>query len=235
MIMENNFYIEIKNVTKIYGEDEGITHALNDVSLNIKKGEFITIVGESGSGKSTLLNILGAIDYPTEGEVIVNGKDITKYKEIELTNYRKNEVGFVYQFFNLINDITALQNVMIVTGYKNKERALKLLDKVNLLDKQDKFPRQLSGGQQQRIAIARALNKEGNLLLFDEPTGALDEASGINILELIKELHEEGKTIVLVTHTKEIGLISDRIITMKDGKIISDKNNNPIPVKEVHW
>ena len=235
MIMENNFYVEIKNVTKIYGEGEGITHALNDVSLNIKKGEFITIVGESGSGKSTLLNILGAIDYPAEGEVIVNGKDITKYKEKELTNYRKNEVGFVYQFFNLINDITALQNVMIVTGYKNKERALKLLDKVNLLDKQDKFPRQLSGGQQQRIAIARALNKEGNLLLFDEPTGALDEASGINILELIKELHEEGKTVVLVTHTKEIGLISDRIITMKDGKIISDIDNNPIPVKEVHW
>lgn len=235
MIMENNFYVEIKNVTKVYGEGEGLAYALNDISLNIKKGEFVTIVGESGSGKTTLLNILGAIDYPTKGEVIVNGKDITKFKEKELTNYRKNDVGFVYQFFNLINDITALQNVMIVTGYKNKERAQELLDKVNLLDKQDKFPRQLSGGQQQRIAIARALNKEGDLLLFDEPTGALDEASGINILELIKELHKEGKTVVLVTHTKEIGLISDRIITMKDGKIISDKDNNPIPVKEVHW
>ena len=235
MIMENNFYVEIKNVTKVYGEGEGLAYALNDISLKIKKGEFVTIVGESGSGKTTLLNILGAIDYPTKGEVIVNGKDITKFKEKELTNYRKNDVGFVYQFFNLINDITALQNVMIVTGYKNKERAQELLDKVNLLDKQDKFPRQLSGGQQQRIAIARALNKEGDLLLFDEPTGALDEASGINILELIKELHKEGKTVVLVTHTKEIGLISDRIITMKDGKIISDKDNNPIPVKEVHW
>jgi putative ABC transport system ATP-binding protein len=235
MIMENIFYVEIKNVTKVYGEGEGLAYALNDISLNIKKGEFVTIVGESGSGKTTLLNILGAIDYPTKGEVIVNGKDITKFKEKELTNYRKNDVGFVYQFFNLINDITALQNVMIVTRYKNKERAQELLDKVNLLDKQDKFPRQLSGGQQQRIAIARASNKEGDLLLFDEPTGALDEASGINILELIKELHKEGKTVVLVTHTKEIGLISDRIITMKDGKIISDKDNNPIPVKEVHW
>lgn len=235
MIIENNFYVEVKNVTKVYGEGEGLAYALNDISLNIKKGEFVTIVGESGSGKTTLLNILGAIDYPTKGEVIVNGKDITKFKEKELTNYRKNDVGFVYQFFNLINDITALQNVMIVTGYKNKERAQELLDKVNLLDKQDKFPRQLSGGQQQRIAIARALNKEGDLLLFDEPTGALDEASGINILELIKELHKEGKTVVLVTHTKEIGLISNRIITMKDGKIISDKDNNPIPVKEVRW
>ena len=233
--MDNNFHVEIKNVTKVYGEGEGITYALNNVSLNIKKGEFVTIVGESGSGKSTLLNILGAIDFPTQGEVIVNGKDITKFKEKELTNYRKNEVGFVYQFFNLINDITALQNVMIVTGYKDKEKAQELLKKVNLLDKQDKFPRQLSGGQQQRIAIARALNKEGSLLLFDEPTGALDEASGISILELIKELHNEGKTIVLVTHTKEIALISDRIITMKDGAIISDQKNNPLPVKEIHW
>ena len=234
--MENNYFIEVKNVTKTYGEGEGLTYALKDVSLNVKKGEFVTIVGESGSGKSTLLNILGAIDYPLEGEVFVNGRDITKFKESELTNYRKNEVGFVYQFFNLINDITALQNVMIVTGYKNKERAIELLNKVNLKDKIDKFPRQLSGGQQQRVAIARALNKEGSLLLFDEPTGALDEASGINILELIKKLHDEGKTIILVTHTKEIGLISDRIITMRDGKIVSNKENkNPIPVKEVHW
>lgn len=234
--MENNYYIEIKNVTKVYGEGEGITYALNGVSLNIEKGEFVTIVGESGSGKSTLLNMLGAIDHPTSGEVIVNGKDITKFKEKGLTNYRKNDVGFVYQFFNLINDITALQNVMIVDGYKNRDRALELLKKVGLSDKQDKFPRQLSGGQQQRIAIARALNKEGDLLLFDEPTGALDEASGIKILELIKKLHSEGKTIILVTHTKEIGLISDRIIKMKDGKIISNKvNSNPIPVKEVSW
>ena len=125
-----------------------------------------------------------------------------------------------------------------ISGTKNydKRRLGKLLNKVNLLDKKDKFPRQLSGGQQQRVAIARALNKEGNLLLFDEPTGALDEASGITILELIKELHDEGKTIILVTHTKEIGLISDRIVTMKDGKIVSNQeNNNPIPVKEVHW
>ena len=234
--MDNSFYVEIKNVIKAYGEGEGTTYALNGISLNVKKGEFVTIVGESGSGKSTLLNILGAIDYPTKGQVIVNNKDITKFKEKELTNYRKNEVGFVYQFFNLINDITALQNVMLVTGYKNKERALELLDKVHLLDKRDKFPRQLSGGQQQRIAIARALNKDGNLLLFDEPTGALDEASGINILELIKKLHEEGKTIILVTHTKEIGLISDRIVAMKDGRIVSNQeNSNPIPVKEVHW
>ncbi|MBQ1879087.1 MAG: ABC transporter ATP-binding protein [Bacilli bacterium] len=234
--MAEDFHIQICNVTKKYGEGEGLTYALNDVSLSIRRGEFVTIIGESGSGKSTLLNMLGAIDFPSNGKIIVNGRDITKFKEKELTQYRKNEVGFVYQFFYLVTDITALQNVMLVNGYKHKEQAEKLLDKVGLLEKKDKFPRQLSGGQQQRVAIARALNKEGDLLLLDEPTGALDEASGIKILELIQTIHDEGKTIILVTHTKEIGLISDRIIKMKDGKIVSDQiNEHPLPVHEVHW
>ena len=234
--MAEDFHIQICNVTKKYGEGEGLTYALNDVSLSIRRGEFVTIIGESGSGKSTLLNMLGAIDFPSNGKIIVNGRDITKFKEKELTQYRKNEVGFVYQFFYLVTDITALQNVMLVNGYKHKEQAEKLLDKVGLLEKKDKFPRQLSGGQQQRVAIARALNKEGDLLLLDEPTGALDEASGIKILELIQAIHDEGKTIILVTHTKEIGLISDRVIKMKDGKIVSDQiNEHPLPVHEVHW
>lgn len=234
--MAEDFHIQICNVTKKYGEGEGLTYALNDVSLSIRRGEFVTIIGESGSGKSTLLNMLGAIDFPSNGKIIVNGRDITKFKEKELTQYRKNEVGFVYQFFYLVTDITALQNVMLVNGYKHKEQAEKLLDKVGLLEKKDKFPRQLSDGQQQRVAIARALNKEGDLLLLDEPTGALDEASGIKILELIQTIHDEGKTIILVTHTKEIGLISDRIIKMKDGKIVSDQiNEHPLPVHEVHW
>ena len=234
--MAEDFHIQICNVTKKYGEGEGLTYALNDVSLSIRRGEFVTIIGESGSGKSTLLNMLGAIDFPSSGKIIVNGRDITKFKEKELTQYRKNEVGFVYQFFYLVTDITALQNVMLVNGYKHKEQAEKLLDKVGLLEKKDKFPRQLSGGQQQRVAIARALNKEGDLLLLDEPTGALDEASGIKILELIQTIHDEGKTIILVTHTKEIGFISDRIIKMKDGKIVSDQiNEHPLPVHEVHW
>ena len=234
--MAEDIHIQFCNITKKDGEGEGLTYALNDVSLSIKRGEFVTIVGESGSGKSTLLNMLGAIDFPTSGKILINGRDITKFKEKELTQYRKNEVGFVYQFFYLVTDITALQNVMLVNGYKQKEQAEKLLDKVGLLEKKDKFPRQLSGGQQQRVAIARALNKVGGLLLLDEPTGALDEVSGIKILELIQKIHEEGKTIVLVTHTKEIGLISDRIIKMKDGKIVSDQiNERPLPVNEVHW
>ena len=192
--MAEDFHIQICNVTKKYGEGEGLTYALNDVSLSIRRGEFVTIIGESGSGKSTLLNMLGAIDFPSSGKIIVNGRDITKFKEKELTQYRKNEVGFVYQFFYLVTDITALQNVMLVNGYKHKEQAEKLLDKVGLLEKKDKFPRQLSGGQQQRVAIARALNKEGDLLLLDEPTGALDEASGIKILELIQAIHDEFPT-----------------------------------------
>lgn len=234
--MEKDAYIEISHAIKKYGEGEGLTYALNDVSLSINRGEFVTIIGESGSGKSTLLNLLGAIDFLNSGKITVNGRDIGKLKEKELTEYRKNEVGFVYQFFYLVNDITALQNVMLVRGYKHKEEAEKLLDKVGLLDKKNKYPRQLSGGQQQRVAIARALNKDGDLLLLDEPTGALDEESGLKILELVKKIHEEGKTVILVTHTKEIGSISDRIIKMKDGKIVSDeKNENPLPVFEVHW
>ena len=141
--MAEDFHIQICNVTKKYGEGEGLTYALNDVSLSIRRGEFVTIIGESGSGKSTLLNMLGAIDFPSNGKIIVNGRDITKFKEKELTQYRKNEVGFVYQFFYLVTDITALQNVMLVNGYKHKEQAEKLLDKVGLLEKKDKFPRQL--------------------------------------------------------------------------------------------
>lgn len=229
-------YIHIDHLTKTYGEGEGKTFALNDVSLDIRKGEFVTIIGESGSGKSTLLNMLGAIDFPDQGSVFVNGRDIARLRERDLWRYRRHEVGFVYQFFNLINDITALQNVMLVSGYKKKDKALELLQKVGLIEKKDRFPRQLSGGQQQRVAIARALNKDGDLLLCDEPTGALDEASGIEVLRLIEGIHKEGKTIVFVTHTREIGLISDRIVTMKDGKIVSESvNEHPIPIDEVHW
>ena len=234
--MEEPAYIHIEHLEKKYGEGEGVTYALNDVSLDIHKGEFVVIVGESGSGKSTLLNMLGAIDKPTRGKITVKGRDITSLKEKELTKYRRDEVGFVYPFFYLVNDITALQNVMLVRGYKEVRQAETLLAKVGLLDKKDKYPRQLSGGQQQKVAIARALNKEGDLLLLDEPTGALDEASGIKVLELIQALHQEGRTIILVTHTKEIGSLAERVIKMKDGKIVSDiRNENTLPVSEVHW
>ena len=228
--------IEAKNLIKTYGEGEGLTYALNDVSMKVYEHEFLVILGGSGSGKSTFLNMLGGIDKVDSGEILVYGKDITKFKDKELTLYRRNTVGFVYQFFNLINDITVLQNVMLAPGSRNKEKAVSLLERVELADKQEKFPRQLSGGQQQRVAIARALNKQSEILLCDEPTGALDDASGKAVLKLLEEIHNEGKTIVLVTHTKEIAGMANRVITMKNGKVVKEEiNENVIKAEEVVW
>ena len=228
--------IEAKNLVKTYGEGEGLMYALNDVSVTVYEHDFLVILGGSGSGKSTLLNMIGAIDKVNSGEIIVNDRDITKLSDRGLTLYRRNEVGFVYQFFNLINDVTVYQNVTLAPGSRNKERALKLLDRVGLLEKKDKFPRQLSGGQQQRVAIARALNKESNILLCDEPTGALDDVSGKAVLKLLEDIHNEGKTIVLVTHTKEIAQMANRIVTMKNGKVVSDKiNPHIVKAEEVEW
>lgn len=234
--MEENVIIEVKNLIKRYGDDEALTYALRNVSMKVYEHEFLVIVGGSGSGKSTLLNMIGAIDKVNEGEIIINGRDITKLKDKDLTLFRRNEVGFVYQFFNLINDVTLYQNVVLAPGSRNKARANSLLKRVGLYERRNKFPRQLSGGQQQRVAIARALNKESNILLCDEPTGALDDVSGKAVLKLLEEIHQEGKTIVLVTHTKEIAQMADRVITMKNGKIVSTvKNEHPIKAEEVEW
>ena len=234
--MEQKVVIETKHLIKKYGEGEALMYALNDVSVKVYEHEFLVILGGSGSGKSTLLNMIGAIDRVDDGEIIVNGRDIAKVKDKELTLYRRNEVGFVYQFFNLINDVTVYQNVTLAPGSRNKERALALLDRVGLLDKKDKFPRQLSGGQQQRVAIARALNKDSNILLCDEPTGALDDASGKAVLKLLEEIHNEGKTIVLVTHTREIAQMANRVITMKSGKVVSKViNEHVVKAEEVEW
>lgn len=233
---EKKVLIEARNLAKTYGEGEALTYALNNVSLKVYEHDFLVILGGSGSGKSTFLNMIGAIDTVEKGEIIVNGRDICKLNDKGLTLYRRNEIGFVYQFFNLINDITVFQNVILSPGSRNKERATKLLDRVGLLDKKDKFPRQLSGGQQQRVAIARALNKESDILLCDEPTGALDDASGKAVLKLLEEIHNEGKTIVLVTHTKEIAQMANRIVTMKNGNVISDVvNEHIVKAEEVEW
>ena len=234
--MEEKVLIEAKDLVKTYGEGEGLMYALNKVSIKVYEHDFLVILGGSGSGKSTFLNMIGAIDKVESGEIIVNGRDITKLNDKGLTLYRRNEIGFVYQFFNLINDITVYQNVTLAPGSRNKERANKLLQRVGLFDKKDKFPRQLSGGQQQRVAIARALNKDSEILLCDEPTGALDDASGKEVLKLLEEIHNEGKTIVLVTHTREIAQMANRIITMKNGHVVSDERNNHIvKAEEVEW
>ena len=228
--------IETKNLVKTYGEGEGLMFALNGVSINVYEHDFLVILGGSGSGKSTFLNMLGGIDKVDSGEILVYGDDIVKYNDKQLTLYRRNTIGFVYQFFNLINDITVLQNVMLAPGSRDKEKAIALLDRVQLADKKDKFPRQLSGGQQQRVAIARALNKQSEILLCDEPTGALDDVSGKAVLKLLEDIHNEGKTIVLVTHTREIAGMANRIITMKNGKVVSDeKNEHVIKAEEVEW
>ena len=234
--MEEKVLIEAKDLVKTYGEGEGLMYALNKVSIKVYEHDFLVILGGSGSGKSTFLNMIGAIDKVDSGEIIVNGRDITKLNDKGLTLYRRNEIGFVYQFFNLINDITVYQNVTLAPGSRNKERASKLLQRVGLFDKKDKFPRQLSGGQQQRVAIARALNKDSEILLCDEPTGALDDASGKEVLKLLEEIHNEGKTIVLVTHTREISQMANRIITMKNGVVVSDERNTHIvKAEEVEW
>ena len=234
--MERKLIIEAKNLVKTYGEGEGLTYALNGVSINVYEHDFLVILGGSGSGKSTFLNMLGGIDKVESGEILVYGKDIVKFNDKQLTLYRRNTIGFVYQFFNLINDITVYQNVTLAPGSRNKEKALKLLDRVGLLEKKDKFPRQLSGGQQQRVAIARALNKESDILLCDEPTGALDDASGKAVLKLLEEIHNEGKTVVLVTHTREIAQMANRIVTMKNGKVIKDEiNEHVVKAEEVEW
>jgi len=228
--------IQANDLVKTYGEGEGLTFALNHVSLTVYEHDFLVILGGSGSGKSTLLNMIGGIDTVESGEILVYGNDIVKYNDKQLTLYRRNTVGFVYQFFNLINDITVYQNVTLSPGARNKDRAMALLDRVQLADKKDKFPRQLSGGQQQRVAIARALNKQSEILLCDEPTGALDDASGKAVLKLLQEIHEEGKTIVLVTHTREIAGMATRIVTMKDGKVVREEvNEHRIRAEEVAW
>jgi len=233
---ERKLLIEAKDLVKTYGEGEGLTYALNKVSINVYEHDFLVILGGSGSGKSTFLNMIGAIDKVESGEILVYGKDIVKFNDKQLTLYRRNTIGFVYQFFNLINDITVYQNVVLAPGSRDKERAMALLDRVGLADKKDKFPRQLSGGQQQRVAIARALNKPSEILLCDEPTGALDDASGKAVLKLLEEIHNEGKTIVLVTHTREIAGMANRIITMRNGVVVSDERNlHIVKAEEVVW
>ncbi len=234
--MMEKVIIEVKNVSKKYIEAEKEKYALNDVSLNVYDKEFLVILGGSGSGKSTLLNLIGGLDNLDNGNILVNGKDITKLNKKDLTLYRRNDIGFVYQFYNLLPELTVIQNVTLAPGARDKIVAEKLLDLVGLKDKIDKYPNQLSGGEQQRVAIARAINKKSNILLCDEPTGALDDKSGRQVLELLNKLNKEGKTIVLVTHIKEISRIADRIITIKDSKIINEEiNNNKISIDEVSW
>ena len=235
--MENSF-IRFENVKKIYQAGEVQVLALHDVSFSIEKGEICVIVGESGAGKTTLLNILGGMDSLTEGRILVDGEDISAYDKRRLTGYRRSDVGFVFQFYNLIPNLTALENVEIAAKLSpDALDAETVLEQVGLKDRAKNFPAQLSGGEQQRVAIARALAKNPKLLLCDEPTGALDYNTGKAILKLLQDTcRSTGMTVIIITHNKALCGMADRVIRVKSGTILSAERNETVtPVEEIEW
>ena len=231
-------YIEFQNVTKSYGTGMAQINALDDVSFTIRKGEFCILLGSSGAGKTTLLNMLGGMDSLTSGQIFFDGKDVSGLSQKELIEYRRHDVGFVFQFYNLIPNLTALENVEIAAQLcKDPIPAKQALDMVGLSERESNFPAQLSGGEQQRVAIARAVAKNPRLLLCDEPTGALDYVTGKSILKLLYDLsRERGMTVVIITHNQAIAPMADRIIRIKSGKIISNEINKTVmPIDEIEW
>ena len=231
-------YIEFKNVVKEYKMGEVTIKALNKTSFGIEKGELVVIVGPSGAGKTTALNILGGMDNATSGDVIIDSKNISKFKKKELTKYRREDIGFVFQFYNLVQNLTALENVELATQIcKHPLNPKTILDKVGLKDRMKNFPSQLSGGEQQRVAIARAIAKNPKLLLCDEPTGALDYKTGKQILKLLQDTaRKENMTVLIITHNGAIAPMADKIIHFKNGTAQEiEINKNPKPIEEIEW
>lgn len=229
---------EFQDVVKKYGAGECAQLAVDHISFSIEEGEFVVILGQSGAGKSTVLNILGGMDKPSEGTVTVVGKEISSMNDKELGGYRADVIGFIFQFYNLLPSLTAYENVALVKSIvKDAGNPDELLQLVGLEHCRDKFPAQMSGGEQQRVSIARALAKNPQILLGDEPTGALDSETGVIVLELLQRLcREQGKTVILVTHNADIARCADKVIRMKNGKIREIKaNEHPLSVKEVEW
>lgn len=230
--------VEFKNVYKRYKMGEIIINAVDGISFKIEEGEFVIVVGASGAGKTTVLNILGGMDNCTEGEIVVKGRDISKFNDKQLIEYRRFDIGFVFQFYNLVHNLTAKENVELAAQIcKDPLDSEKALESVGLLDRKDNFPAQLSGGEQQRVSIARALAKRPGLLLCDEPTGALDYNTGRQILKLLQNTCKNDKmTVVLITHNSAITPMADHVIEMKSGKIVRDiYNENPKSVDEIEW
>ncbi|MGE5614703.1 MAG: ABC transporter ATP-binding protein [Bacillota bacterium] len=229
----------LKALSKNYGEGDSLVRALKDVNLEIPSGKFIVVLGASGSGKSTLLNMLGCMDSPTSGQILFEGTDITTYSKRKMTQFRKTTIGFVFQSYNLLPDLNAVENVEISTEMAGLPRpdAEHALALVGLSDRAKHFPGQLSGGEQQRVSIARAIAKRPKVLLCDEPTGALDFETGIMVLEVLKQIHrEQGTSILLVTHSQEIAKIADMVIRMRSGEIINvTENAEPLAPSEVEW
>jgi putative ABC transport system ATP-binding protein len=223
--------VEIQKVSKYFGEGQNVVKALDDISLTIEENEFVAIIGPSGSGKSTMMNLIGCLDKPTSGVVKIAGQDLNELNDIKLTQLRNYAIGFVFQQFFLLPKTTAVENVATpllyrgITSREAKERSLQMLAKLGLADRSDHEPTQLSGGQQQRVAIARALVTDPTIILADEPTGALDSASGDQVMKLLETLHKEGKTIILITHEAEVANRAQRRITLRDGKVVSDDHS----------
>lgn len=231
-------FIDVKNLSKIYQMGEVKIKAIENVSFSIDEGELVVILGPSGAGKTTILNILGGMDSPTSGSIIIDGTDISKYNRKELTKYRRYDIGFVFQFYNLVGNLTALENVELANQIcKNPRDSKETLKSVGLADRMDHFPAQLSGGEQQRVSIARALAKNPKILLCDEPTGALDSKTGKMIIELLQDTcHKTKTTTIIITHNAIIAGIADKVIRVKNGTIESiEVNKNPKSVKEIDW
>ncbi len=237
-MMQKSILMKVENVSKNYKMGEISVNALQDASFNVYDGEFIVILGPSGSGKSTLLNILGGMDLPSEGKVFVKDEEINKYNDKRLTAYRRDKVGFVFQFYNLMANLTAKENVELATEMCKEALDIdKVMEEVGLGERSDHFPSQMSGGEQQRVAIARAVAKNPLLLLCDEPTGALDYKTGLLILSLLHKINRQfNKTVIIITHNMAIGDMADRVIKMRSGRIVEIKENeNPIPPERIEW
>ncbi len=231
-------FVELKDVKKTYQMGEIVIHAVDGINFEIQKGEFVVIVGPSGAGKTTVLNILGGMDTCTSGSIVVDGTDISTYTNRQLTTYRRDDIGFVFQFYNLVQNLTALENVELALQIsKNPLDAEMVMKEVGLEDRMSNFPAQLSGGEQQRVAIARALAKNPKLLLCDEPTGALDYNTGKAILKLLQDTcREKGMTIIVITHNSAIAPIADRMIKVKNGRVSSmTTNDHPVSIDMIEW
>lgn len=230
--------IAFKGVTREYGLGANRLRALDDVSFSIREGELVVVLGPSGAGKSTLLNLLGGMDFATSGEICVGGKDIARLSDDAMAEYRAQNVGFVFQFYNLIPTLTALENIALTKKLvKNPVDAAAVLDMVGLTGHADQFPAQLSGGEQQRVSIARAVAKNPAMLLCDEPTGALDSETGVEILEMLQKMsRERGKTVIIVTHNSALAQAADKVIRLRNGRITEIvENETPLPMREVSW
>jgi len=231
-------FVEFEHVKKTYHAGEVDIEALKDINFSIEKGEFAVIVGASGAGKTTILNILGGMDTVTSGKVILDGEDISGCNAKKLTTYRRHDIGFVFQFYNLVQNLTALENVELASQIcRNPMDAMTVLDNVGLKERAANFPAQLSGGEQQRVAIARALAKNPKLLLCDEPTGALDYNTGKLVLKLLQDTcRKSGMTVIVITHNQALTAMADRVITVKSGTITDIRQNSkPVPVEEIDW